>query len=309
MIMRTIKLNGHMIELTHKDKIYFPPAITKGMLLEYYARIAPILIPHIHDRPLTLQRFPEGITGTWFYQKDAPEYFPDWIETRMIRSKDGKSVSYVVCQDVATLVYIANQSCITPHRWLSTISKLNYPDLLIFDLDPAHEKKFDFNRIKQTALLLKQVLEVCGLDSWLMTTGSRGLHVCCPINPIQTFDTIRAFARDIATYVVTRDPDHLTLESHTEKRGGKILIDVMRNSFGATAVAPYAVRALPGAPIATPLKWSELSRLTSSQAYTIKTIFQRLARRTDPWHDIHEHAQKITAAHITFAKQLTDVEQ
>jgi len=158
------KLNGHEVTVTHEDKLYFPKSkITKGELLEYYETIAPYLLPYIHNRAITMDRFPDGITGESFYQKNAGDYFPDWIETKKVPNKSAESkhdvTSYVVCQNAATLVYIANQGCITPHMWLSKIDKLDYPDVLIFDLDPAGKKVKNFKLISDTALALKKVLE------------------------------------------------------------------------------------------------------------------------------------------------------
>jgi bifunctional non-homologous end joining protein LigD len=180
-----IRLNGHPITAEHLDKIYFPAdKITKGELLEYYKKIAPRLIPYTKNRPLTMDRYPEGIAGESFYQKNASSYFPAWIKLKKIAKKEGGFNNYVVCQNAATLVYIANQGCITPHMWLSKITKLNYPDVLVFDLDPYGEKVTNFKPIRDAALMLKEILEKCGLTVFVMTTGSRGLHVRVPLKPV-----------------------------------------------------------------------------------------------------------------------------
>jgi len=292
--MITKKLNGYTITIEREDKYYFPKdKITKGDLIDYYEQVAPHLLPHVKDRLLTMQRFPGGITGEPFYQKDTPDYFPSWIPRVKVKKKTEGSVSYLVCQNAATLVYLANQGCITPHRWLSTTKHLNYPDRLIFDLDPAG-KKVNFVLIRDTAFALKEILEECGLVPFVMTTGSRGLHVCVPLKPDYTFDKVRAFAKAVGTKVVERNPKKITLESRKEKRVGKLLIDIMRNGFGATAVVPYAVRALPKAPVATPIEWDELSeRGMSSQRYTIKTVFTRLERHGDAWKKIGKSARSL----------------
>jgi bifunctional non-homologous end joining protein LigD len=276
----TRRLQGHTISLTHVDKIYFPSqdtkdAVTKGMVLDYYERVSPWLLPHLKNRPLTLQRFPEGITGPWFYQKNTPAHVPDWISTQRVRGKNKQSVIYLVCQNSATLLYIVNQGCITPHRWLSRIPRLNYPDQMIFDLDPP--ATIDFERIKALAHMLREILQAAGWQPWVMTTGSRGLHVGCTLKPAATFDTVRAYAREIAQQAIAQDPAHLTLVARKTERKNRILIDIMRNSYGATAVAPYALRAIPGAPVATPLTWKELDGVPHAQAYTLKNIFRRLA--------------------------------
>jgi bifunctional non-homologous end joining protein LigD len=194
-------------------------------------------------------------------------------------------------------VYIANQGCITPHMWLSKIDKLDYPDVLIFDLDPAGEKVNNFKIIADTAIALKNILENCGLSTYVMTTGSRGLHVRVPLKPDHTFDEVRAFAKSVAEIIIAQDPEHITLESHKEKRVNKLLIDIMRNSFGATAVVPYAARAHEHAPVATPLEWKELedSKLRSD-TYTIKTIFKRLEDKGDVWKNMQKHAHSLKSA-------------
>ncbi len=296
------KLNGHEVTIGHEDKLYFPKSkITKGELLDYYEHIAPYLLPYIHDRAITMHRFPEGITGEAFYQKNAGEYFPDWIETKKVSNISAESkrdvTSYVVCQNAATLVYIANQGCITPHMWLSKIDKLDYPDVLIFDLDPAGEKVTNFKIIADTAFALKDILEKCNLTAFVMTTGSRGLHVRVPLKPDHTFNEVRAFAKSVAEIIVAQDPEHITLESHKEKRVNKLLIDIMRNSFGATAVVPYAARAHEHAPVATPLEWEELadSKLRSD-TYTIKTIFKRLDKIGDIWKTMHKRQESLKKA-------------
>ncbi len=296
------KLNGHDIQLSHEDKFYFPKSkITKGEMLDYYESVAPYLLPYVHDRAITMDRFPGGITGESFYQKNAGDYFPDWIETKKIMNRSAESkrdtTNYVVCQNAATLVYIANQGCITPHMWLSKIDKLDYPDVLIFDLDPAGEKIKNFKLISDTALALKKVLESYSLTPYVMTTGSRGLHVRVPIKPEHTFDEVRDFAKAAAQKVIDQYPEHLTLNAHKEQRVNKLLIDIMRNSFGATAVVPYAVRAREHAPVATPLEWHELADSTlRSDTYTIKTIFKRLDKIGDVWKTMHTKKESLKKA-------------
>ncbi len=300
--MSFIKLNGHEIILSHQDKLYFPKSkITKGELLDYYEKIAPYLLPYIHNRPITMDRYPEGITGESFYQKNAGDYFPNWIQLQKIPNKSEQRkhdiTSYVVCQNIATLVYIANQGCITPHMFLSNIRKLNYPDVLVFDLDPPGKVVKNFKIVSDTALLLKNILEQYGLKSYVMTTGSRGLHVRVPIKQEFTFDDVRAFAKSVAEIAISQNPQKLTLESRREKRGRKLLVDIMRNSFGATAVIPYAVRAREKAPVAAPLEWHELKDTKlRSDSYTIQTIFKRLKKMGDEWHAMHKHPQSLKKA-------------
>lgn len=294
--MPTIKLDGREISLSNLDKIYFPEDnITKGMLVGYYKKIAPHLLPYIKDRPLTMQRYPEGIHGESFFQKNVSDYFPEWIKTIYIPKEDGGGTNYVLAQDTATLVYLANQGCITSHMWLSTIQKLNHPNVIVFDLDPSGQH-VDFPYIIQVAKALKLIIEHLGLTAWVMTTGSRGLHIRIPIKPEYTFTEVRAFARDIANIIIAHDPEHITLETRKEKRGEKLLLDILRNGFGATAVVPYAVRARPGAPVATPLTWQELDQIPASDYFTMATIFNRLEKNGDPMHNMHRYARSIKPA-------------
>jgi bifunctional non-homologous end joining protein LigD len=295
--MPQMRFGRHLVNITHPEKILFPKdGITKAKFIGYYATIAEIMLPYLKNRPLTMLRYPDGIDKEGFYHKDTPDYFPSWIKRVAISKRTEQGTDhYVVCNNTATLVYIANQNCITPHLWLSRIDKLDYPDKLIFDLDPGKNTTFAF--IKKTAWQLKEVLESVGISPFVMTTGSRGLHVTVPLNRRANFTTVRTFAKNIAQIIVQNDPQHLTLESRKEKRGGRLLIDIMRNSFSATSVAPYAIRAKNGAPVATPLLWEELHQPgLRSTSYTIDNIFKRLAAKKDPWHEFTQHAYSLTKA-------------
>lgn len=285
----SLKVNGHSIPLSRLDKIWFPKSkITKGDIIKHYYNVAEYLVPHVKNHPMTMQRCPEGITGQMFYQKNAGSYFPSWIKTTPIKKEEGGIVHYVVCNNAATLVYLATQGAITVHSWLSRYDKLQYPDHMIFDLDPSTH---DFNTIRKTALLIKDILDELKVPSFAMITGSRGMHVCVPLKRVHTFDQIGAFALAIAHKMIEQDPRTLTLEVRKEKRGKKIFIDTLRNRYNATSVVPYAVRLHEGAPVATPLFWHEVHNpKLKSQEYTVKTIMQRLKHEGDPWKDMNEHA-------------------
>jgi bifunctional non-homologous end joining protein LigD len=237
-----------------------------------------------------MERFPDGIQGARLVQKRAGSYFPRWIHTASMKKQDG-TVRHVICQDAASLVYLANQACITPHVWLSRIDKPNQPDQMIFDLDPSGD---DFRAVCRAALTLRELLEREHLDAFIKTTGSRGLHVLVPLNRRATFDEVRAFARAVATELVDADPTHLTLEVRKDKRRGRIFVDTARNAYAQTAAPPYAVRPRRGAPVAAPLDWKELDdpRLEPDR-YTIHTIFDRLGRKGDLWKDVVRHAQSL----------------
>ena len=305
--MSDINLNGHKIILGNEDKIFFPKdKITKGDLIKYYQKIAPTLLPFMKDRAISMQRFPNGIKGKSFYEKNTPDYFPKWIKTIKVKRKTNGSYNCVDCQNKATLIYIANQGCITPHVWLSKINNLNYPDKIIFDLDLEKNTKENFKLACKIAKALKQIIESIGLTAWVMTTGSKGLHVYVPIKSENTFDKVRLFARQIAEKVVELDKEKTTLELRKNKRKNKLLIDIMRNGFGATVVTPYAVRPLPGAPVATPLEWKELdNKNLSSQTYTIKNLFNRLTKKENPWKSMQRNKRSLKLAQKRFLKKYT----
>ncbi len=294
--MGRIKVGRYVVTTTNEDFILFGKSkITKGDLIEYYHRIAPIMLPYLKNRPLTMVRYPSGIDQEGFYQKDTPDYFPQWIKRKRIKKKEGGSTNYVVGQNQATIVYLANQGCIAPHLWLSKIDKLHYPDMMIFDLDPALGTNFTL--VRNTALKLKTLLESVGLISFVKTTGSKGLHIVVPLKRTADFDTVRAFAREIAKILIVQDPKHLTLEIRKEKRGNRVFIDVLRNAFAQTAVAPYAVRPKEKAPVAMPISWNEVkdSKLIS-QRYTIKNVFKHLEKHGDEWEGMHRYARSIKQA-------------
>lgn len=289
-----LKIGKYTVNVTHPDRmIASHPAITKQELIDYYQSIAPTMLPYLKDRPLTMQRFVDGIDKEGFYQKEAAEYFPDYIERVKVK-KEGGFVHHVVVNNAVSLVYLANQLVVCFHVWLSTIDNLNKPDHMIFDLDPSGK---DFSLVRRAALQLKKLLESLGLVPFVMTTGSRGLHVVVPIKPQASFDTVRDFAHDVARIMVNQDPDSLTLEIRKEKRGDKVFIDYLRNSFAATGIAPYSVRARSRAPVATPLAWNEVSKKSlKPDQWTIKTLLKRLARKDDPWKGMHKHAMSIKGA-------------
>lgn len=276
-----IRVGNHEFAITNQHKLFFPAdGITKNDLLIYYARVAPLMLSLIANHMISMQRFPDGITHEGFFQKNSGAYFPRWIATKAVTSAEGKKVRYVLINNLETLLYLVNQGCIAPHIWLSSVHKIHTPDRMIFDLDPA--EGVSFGKVRWLARQLKINLEQKGLTPFVMTTGSRGLHIVVPLKPRVSFEVVREYALKIARSIAAQYPEHVTLEMHIAQRANRIFIDTLRNSFGATSVAPYAVRALPGAPVATPFLWSELSRITP-QKYTIKNIQRRLARVGDAW--------------------------
>jgi bifunctional non-homologous end joining protein LigD len=289
-----IKAGKYQVAITNPDRLLFPKSkICKQDLIDYYQDIAPTMLPYLKNRPISMQRFPEGIDKQGFFQKDAPDYFPEFIQRTLI-GKEGGHVNYVMVNNAATLIYLANSACIAIHPWLSTIKSLDCPDRIIFDLDPSGK---DFGLVRKTALLFKDFLEGLGLVPFVMTTGSRGLHVTVPIKPEKDFDEVRNFAREIGDVLIVRYPEFLTGEIRKDKRAGKIFVDYLRNGFGQTGVSPYSVRAHEKAPVATPLEWPEVkSASLRSDKYTINNIFKRLATVGDPWQDMKKSARSISKA-------------
>ncbi len=279
------------VEVTHPDKVLFPKEkITKEELVAYYRKVARRMLPHIQDRPISMKKFPKGIKETGFFQKNAPEGMPKWVKTTKVRRKESGKATMVLCNDTASLVWLANQNCITPHIELSTIKKPEYPDRMIFDLDPPAKKPF--HTVVTAAFELRDILKKHKLKAYVTTTGSKGLHVVVPIVPTHKFDKVRAFAKVIAKELVEKDPKSYTLELRKDKRKGKIYIDVLRNGKGQTVMAPYAVRPLPGAPVATPLSWEELKAPSMrSGFFTIRTIGSHLKK--NPWASMARNAKKL----------------
>jgi len=249
------------------------------------------MLPHLKDRPVNMQRLPDGIDGPGFYEKKVPRHFPDWVPTVEVGTADGQQRQVVVSQR-RVLVYLSNQACLTPHTWLSRASDLDHPDQLVVDLDPSTD---DLDAVRRATAMTGELLDELGVTSYLKTTGSRGYHVVVPLRPGDGFDEVRAFARDLAEVLVERDPDLLTVEQRKSKRGNRVLVDVMRNGYGQTAVPPYAVRARPGAPVSVPLAWEELGRVAPAQ-HTERDLSRRLERVQDPWRGWRRRSQGLARA-------------
>ncbi len=281
--MKKFESNGHKIEVSKPDKVLFPgEGITKHDLVEYYDRISEKIIPYTEDRPLMLHRYPNGIDDKEFYQKEEPGYFPDWIDTITVNLKgENRKQTLVNCNSKATLLYIANQASITPHIWLSKKQHLDHPDRIVFDLDPPGD---DFGPVKYGAKKIKEFFDDLDIRVFVMTTGSRGIHVLLPLSGKDSFEQARDFAGKVANKLADADPEKLTTETRKNKRKGRLFLDYLRNSYGQTTVAPYAIRAREGAPVATPLSWDEVSDSDlTARSYHIGNIFRRLAAKEDPW--------------------------
>lgn len=274
-------VGGHTLEVGNPDKVLFPDVgVTKRDLVDYYARVAEHMVPHTRGRAVAMHRFPDGIGGHGFFQKETPDYFPDWIRTVTV-IKEGGKVTHVVCDDAATLAYLADQACITPHVWLSTVDSLERPDRLVFDLDPP-EDAAGSEPVRFATRAMRDLLDELSLGSRLMTTGSKGFHLVVPLDGQRGFDEVRDFARRCSVVLATRHPDRLTVEQRIRAREGRVFLDYLRNAYAQTTVAPYAVRAKPGAAVATPIDWGELGS-TEPQTYSVGNLFRRLGQKEDPW--------------------------
>ncbi len=290
-----MKVDSYEIELSSLDKVMFPETgITKGDIIDYYYRIGKVMIPLMSGRPVSMHRFPDGISKSGFFQQEMPDYFPEWIGRTRVEKKEDGSLTHVVCGKTSDLVYLANQGCITPHIWLSRKNNPKNPDRMIYDLDPQDN---DFSLVCLGALELREILSANDLKTFIMTTGSRGLHVVVPLSPGHSFNAVREFSREIAKQAASKNPEKYTIEQRKNKRKGRLYLDTSRNAYGQTAVAPYAVRPIEGAPVATPIEWDEIEAgwITTAQKYNIKNIFRRLAQKEDPWKDLDKYAASIRA--------------
>jgi len=287
----SLRAGRRRVRITHPDRLMFPrDGITKLDLATYYRDVARAMVRHARDRPIAMQRFNDGIEGEAFFQKEIPRGAPDWIRSVRVR-KEGGTVRHPLANDAAALVWLANQNCITPHLWTSRADRLERPDRMIFDLDPSEGG--DFALVKRTALELADVLRAAGCEPFAMTTGSRGLHVVVPLRRRAGFDQVFEAARAVAEELARRHPDELTTAFRKNRREGRLFVDVLRNRWAQTAVAPYAVRPRPGGPVATPVRWEEVEGLESADHFRLHDVLDRLDRDGDPWERIAAAAGRL----------------
>lgn len=271
--------------ITHPEKILFPAdGITKGELASYYEMIAPVMLPHLRRRPITMERYHRGIAEQGFFQKDVSKGFPEWLKRVEVPKKDG-TVHHPLANDTRSLLWLANQNSITIHVWPSRAPNLYNPDICIFDLDPSHEN--DLEPLRAAALHLRDLLGELGLPSWIKTSGSKGFHIAVPLDAKSDFGVVARFAHTVGRILVQRDPENLTQEFSKVDRGGRILVDTGRNGYSATYAATYTVRAKPGAPVSAPCTWAELEQgAVGPQTFTLRSMGQRIADVGDLWSDL-----------------------
>lgn len=289
--MTSFEVDGRRVEITHPDRVLFPDdGLTKADLADYHLAVAPALVRHLRDRPLMLQRFPEGIGADGFYQKEAGRGVPGWVRT-VEAAKEGGTVHHPVVDDAATLLALTNLSTVSFHRWPSRADDLPHPDLLIVDLDPSSD---DFDDVRRAARWTRDVLDELDLASYAMVTGSRGIHVVTPLDRQAATDAAGAFARAIARLLALRHPEDLTDEGRKAKRKGRLYVDVARNGWAQTAIAPYSVRPRAGAPVATPITWDELDDPDlRPDGFTLASVPGRLDEVGDPWDELARHGRSL----------------
>jgi bifunctional non-homologous end joining protein LigD len=282
------------VKITHSDRIvYSDVGVTKLMVAQYYERVAPRLLPYVADRPLSIVRCPDGASGACFFQKHAGEHAIPGVEAAMLEDSAGRN-AYMVADTVQALVGLAQMNAIELHVWGAKVAVIERPDTLVLDLDP--DPIVSWATVVAGARLTRTLLEELGLAALVKTTGGKGLHVVVPLERRHSWDEVKDFAREVATHLANTFPDRFTASMSKARRRGKIFVDYLRNTRGATAVAPYSLRARPGATVATPLAWGELSAKTPPTAFTLTTVPERIARKPDPWADYERRRRRLTAA-------------
>lgn len=273
------KIGGHDVKFQNLSKIYWPKVnVSKRDMLNYYYQVAPYILPYLKDRPQTLNRYPNGITGKAFYQRDVKGKVPDWVLTEPYTDSDMQDKEVIICNEEATLLYIAAMGCIEVNAWSSTIKKPNNPNWCIIDLDPD---KNTFNQVIQAALLTKEILDSIGVESFCKTSGSTGLHIYIPLGAKYTYENSKEFGRSIATILHGQIPKFTSIERQTKNRGGKMYIDFLQNRPQATVASVYSLRPKPGAPVSMPLHWSEVKKGLRILDFTIFNAMDRIKEQGD----------------------------
>ena len=285
------------VKLSSAERVLFPDdGVTKGDLFEYYRSVAPALVTHLRNRPFTMKRFREGITGPGFFQKDAPKGMPGWIKTRTFRThpREGGSrlVRFPLVNDENALLWMVQMHCIDMNAWYSRIDRPDRPDFVLFDLDPPED---DFAASVEVALLIHEALEELGLEGWPKTSGAGGMHVLVPIARRSVYDDTYEFAERLSKLLEERHPGKLTTEWRKEKRRG-VLVDHRQNGWGKTIASAYSVRPKPGAPVSTPLRWDELDGRLDYRDFTMAATRKRLEREGDLFRPVLETRQALGSA-------------
>ena len=281
------------VVISHPEKVLFPDAgITKGEMAAYYESVASLMLPHLRKRPVTMERFHRGIGQAGFIQKTIGKGTPDWIE-RVEVPKKGGTVTHPLINDTRSLLWLANQNCITPHVWVSRVPNLYHPDVCIFDLDPLQD---DVDTLRKATLAVRDLLSELGLTSFVKTSGSKGFHIAVPLNGKSDAGEVSTFANAVGHILVTRHPRTLTQEFSKADREGRIYVDTGRNHPPATFATAYAVRPKLGAPVSAPCTWEEVAKAkVEPQSFNVRNMGARVAKVGDLWSTLHDEPQSLTA--------------
>jgi bifunctional non-homologous end joining protein LigD len=268
------------IKFTNLNKVFWPKErYTKGDVIDYYKKISKYILPYLKDRPLSLNRHPNGINGKNFFQKDVSGVLPSWVKTAKVWSESNdKHIHYFVCKDETHLLYMAQLGCIEMNPWFSRIGSMDHPDYLVLDLDPL---EIDFKYVVGAALTIKKILDKAGIKSYCKTSGATGLHVYVPLQAKYTYEHAKQFAHIVAILANKKLPETTSVERMPNKRRRKVYLDFLQNRKGQTLACPYSIRPKPGATVATPLKWNEVNSRLDPKKFTIKTIFARIKKHGD----------------------------
>lgn len=282
----TVEVDGRQVKLTNLEKVFWPGAgITKGDLVQYYAEISPVLLPHLRGRAMVMKRYPHGIDGKFFFMKRAPEPRPEWIETCTIEHGSGNVIDFPIIQDLPALLWVVNLGCIDLNPWYSRCGDTDRPDFLHFDLDPVPDAPWE--RVVESAFLVRDALAAVGLKCVAKTTGSKGIHIYVPIVFGPTQKQVWTFAKEMARTLAAHSPDLVTAEYRVAKRpAGRVLVDYNQNAWGRTLASVYSVRPRPGAPVSAPVTWDELQAGARIEDFDLFNVPARVAGRGDLWAEL-----------------------
>ncbi len=291
----SVTIDGRALKFTNLHKPYYPAdGVAKRDVINYYDAVADLILPHLEDRPLSLKRYPDGIQGEYFFQKHTPEAYPAWLRTELIESEHAAAINYVFAQDRSSLLYLANLGCIDQNPWMSRAGSLDHPDWVLIDLDP---QECEFDLIVEAALLVKQALDEIGLAGYPKTTGGDGMHIYIPLEPGYSYEESRTFAELIARLVTQRRPQMFTTpRSVARRQKNRVYFDYLQNAKSKTIAAPYVLRAYAGAPVATPLEWSEVRRGLHPGQFTIFNARERFREKGDLFRGVLERRQSLVEA-------------
>lgn len=291
---KEVVVEGKNVRLTNLEKMMWPSeGITKAGLIKYYADMAEILLPHLKDRLFIMSRYPDGVDGEMFYQKDCPGYAPEWVRIFPVESPDvGKVINYIVCNDLPTLMWLANQACIELHIWLARVPRIDYPDIMVFDLDPFPPA--GFADTLEIALLVKEALKQFNLTGYPKTSGATGLHIFVPVMPQYTYREVRDAVEFICRRIHAVFPQKTTMERLISDRTGKVYLDYLQNTRGKTMTFQYSLRPQPGAPVSTPLTWDEVKKgRVRPEDFRLDNIKERIREVGDLYQDLINQRQSL----------------